>query len=119
VQSPHKQISLEFSGGNFEFAYPHLADDATWNIIGNEMLTGKADIIEFCNKTAEYFTQVTTEFKTDNIIIDGDCIAINGTAEFFIEKENRSNHISSCDVYKFKDGKLQEITSYCISTDKK
>ena len=27
MQSLYKQISLEFSGGNFEFTYEYLADD--------------------------------------------------------------------------------------------
>lgn len=118
MQSLQKQISLEFSGGNFEFAYPYLADDVFFNIVGNELVTGKKALIDFCNKTAQYFTQVTTKFNLDNVIADDNCVAINGTAEFYVAKDDRTNYISSCDVYKFKDGMLKEITSYCISTKK-
>ncbi|WP_295795374.1 nuclear transport factor 2 family protein [Mucilaginibacter sp.] len=116
MQSLHKQIALAFSGGNFEFCYEHLADDITFNIVGNEIVSGKDAVIDFCNKTAQYFTTLTTKFELDNVIVDENCVAINGTAEFYVE--DRVNYISSCDVYKFVDGKLKEITSYCISTKK-
>ena len=116
MQPSIKQISLEFSGGNFEFTYEYLAEDVCFNIVGNEIITGKDALIEFCTKTAKYFSEVTTKFNLDNVIVDTDCVAINGTAEFYVE--DRINYISSCDVYKFKDGKLKEITSYCISMKK-
>jgi len=112
----YKQISLEFSGGNFEFTYEYLADDVCFNIVGNEIIRGKAAVIEFCTKTAKYFSEITSKFHLDNVIADNNCVAINGTAEFYVE--DRVNYISSCDVYKFNDGKLKEITSYCISTKK-
>lgn len=118
MQPANKQIALEFSGGNFEFTYPYLAEGVTFNIVGGQLICGKDKLIEFCNNTAKYFAGVATKFNLDNVIADGDCVAINGTAEFYVEKEDRTNYISSCDVYRFKEGKLQEITSYCISTDK-
>jgi len=114
----YKQIALDFSGGKFEPTYPYLADDVSFNMVGEKLINGKDEVIAFCNQTAQYFTTVATKFTLDNVITDGDCIAINGTAEFYIEKESRINFISSCDVYKFEDGLLKEITSYCISTRK-
>jgi len=108
-----RQISEEFSKGNFEFAYKYLAQDIQWSIVGDELLIGKDQVIEFCNKTAEYFKEVTTEFRTSNIIVDSNLVAINGTA-VFIKKENKRTEVSSCDVYRFEGGKLKEITSYCI-----
>jgi len=116
MKSLHEQIAFAFSGGNFEFTYPYLADDVSFNIVGNELVSGKDAVIDFCNKTAQYFTTVTTKFELDNVIAGENCVAINGTAEFYVD--DRVNYISSCDVYKFADGKLKEITSYCISTKK-
>jgi ketosteroid isomerase-like protein len=112
-----KQISKEFSNGNFKFAYDYLTDDIIWNIAGDKILQGKKSVIEFCNKTAQYFLEVTTTFNMHNAIVDGDCVAIDGTAEF-INQEGKSIHISSCDVYRFKNELLLNITSYCIVTGK-
>jgi ketosteroid isomerase-like protein len=111
------QIAEEFSKGNFEFTYNHLAQDIQWNIVGDKLVTGKDQVIEFCNKSSEYFKEVTTEFRTSNIIVESNLVAINGTA-VSINKENKRTEVSSCDVYRFEDGKLKEITSYCIVTGK-
>ena len=117
MQPTNKEISEAFSNGNFKFTYDHLADDILWNIVGDKILKGKAAVVEFCNKTAAYFSEVTTRFSMNNMIADNNCIAIDGTAHF-INKENKSTHVSSCDLYRFINGKLEEITSYCIVTGK-
>jgi ketosteroid isomerase-like protein len=113
-----KQISEEFSNGNFKFCYDYLADNIVWDIVGDKIIQGKENVIGFCNKTAQYFLEVTTTFSMHNIIVDGNCVAINGTAEF-INQEGKLTHISSCDVYRFKNEQLLNITSYCIVTRKK
>jgi ketosteroid isomerase-like protein len=118
MKSTIKQISKEFSNGNFKFCYNYLADNIVWNIVGDKIVKGKEAVIKFCNKTARYFSEVTTMFNMHNIIVDGDCVAINGTAEF-INPQGKSTHISSCDVYHFKNEQLLNITSYCIVTSKK
>jgi len=71
----------------------------------------------FCDQTAAYFAGVTTVFTTGNIIAEGDLVAIDGTA-VFINKENKKTSVSSCDVYRFADGKLAQVNSYCITTGK-
>lgn len=113
-----KQISTEFSNGNFKFCYAYLANNIVWNIVGDKIVKGKEGVIEFCNKTAQYFSEVATTFNMHTIIVDGDCVAIDGTAEF-INQEGKATHISSCDVYRFTNGQLLNITSYCIVMGKK
>ncbi len=112
----NKRICEEFSMGNFEFSFIFLSEDIKWNIVGDKVLNGKDSVIDFCNKTAEYFNQCKTEFSIKDIIIDQDFVVINGTA-VFTDSKNKFTHISSCDVYRFNDGMLAEITSYCIETN--
>lgn len=111
------EIAEAFSNGNFKVTYPYLAEDIKWNIVGDNNLNGKIEVIEFCNQTALYFQTVKTIFKTDKVIVDNEQIVINGTAQF-INKENKKTEVSSCDIYVFNEGKLQEIISYCIETKK-
>ena len=117
MQPTNKEIAEAFSTGHFKMAYDDLADNMEWNIVAETTLKGKQAVIDFCNKTAAYFTPQTTHFTVTNIIDDHDCIAIDGTAKF-ISKDNKTTHIASCDVYRFKEGKLQQLTSYCIRTNK-
>lgn len=116
MQPTNKQICREFSSGNFKFSYDYLSDDIQWNIVGDKILSGKDNVIEFCNKTAEYISGVITKFNIINLIEEDNCIAIDGTAEF-INKENVTTNVSSCDLYNFKNNKIQSITSYCIAVN--
>jgi ketosteroid isomerase-like protein len=117
MQPTNKEIAKAFSTGNFKMAYDYLADNMEWNMVGDNTLIGKQAVIDFCTKTAAYFASQTTLFTVTNIIDGHDCIAIDGTAKF-ISKDDKTTHIASCDVYRFKEGKLQQLTSYCIRTNK-
>ncbi len=110
----NKSRSAEaFSGGNFQIAYDYLGENIIWNIVGDKILSGKSAVVKFCDQTAEYFDTVTTEFNFANTIAENDRFVINGTAKF-TSKEGETMNLSSCDVYRFADGKLQDIASYCI-----
>ena len=113
----NQEIAEAFSTGKFQLTFSYLADNIEWNIVGENLLQGKENVMLYCNQTAKYFTEVTTEFKMDNLIVGGDCVAIDGTA-VFTKKDGGQNYISSCDVYRFESGKLKQINSYCISTTK-
>lgn len=110
-------MAKAFSEGKFETVFPFMSEDIKWNIIGNRVLNGKESVISFCGETQKYFSEVKTVFKTSNIISDKECVAIDGTAEF-TDKEGKTTCVSACDVYRFENEKLKEITSYCIVTKK-
>ena len=117
MKPTYKAISEAFSNGNFKLTYPHLAEDVKWDLKGDKILQSKDQVIEFCEQTSLYFQTVKTIFKTDKVIVDNERIVINGTARF-INKENKKTEVSSCDIYVFNEGKLMEIISYCIVTNK-
>ncbi|MBK8982025.1 MAG: nuclear transport factor 2 family protein [Ignavibacteria bacterium] len=110
-----KEIALAFSNGKFESVYSGLSEDIIWNIAGERTLSGKDEVTEYCNSVAEYFKSVTTDFKTYNVIVSDDKVAVNGKAEF-IRDGKKISVVESCDVYEFdKEGMLHSVTSYCIN----
>lgn len=111
------QIATSFSTGQFADTFPYLADNIIWNIAGERLLDGKPAVTEFCNQTAKYFSEVTTEFKISNTINSDNYIAIEGTATF-INKANKKTFVSSCDIYHFENDSLKQINSYCIMENK-
>lgn len=112
-----REIASLFSAGKFSETYPYLSDDIKWTIAGERELTGKRVVIEYCNQVASYFSSITTRFQTNHIIEDENSIAIDGNA-VFINKNQQETHVSSCDVYRFENGRLISINSYCITTNK-
>ncbi len=110
------ELAKAFSNGEFEKTNNFISENAVWNVVEENAFIGKQAILDNCEQVGNYFQSVTTEFKTLNIITDGNKVVINGTAEFLREKK-RVSFVSACDIYEFNDDNLiQKITSYCIQS---
>lgn len=110
------EIAKAFSNGEFEMTYNFISDNAEWIVIEEDKFIGKQAIIDNCEQVGNYFQSVVTDFKTLNIITDGNKVVINGTAEF-LRNNKRVSFVSACDIYEFeKDNQIQKITSYCIQS---
>jgi hypothetical protein len=112
------KIAKAFSNGEFEKTNNFISETAVWTIVEEDSFIGKQAIIENCEQVSSYFKTVTTDFKTLNIIAEGNKVVINGTAEFLRDNQ-RVSFISACDVYEFNNNnQIQNITSYCIQKAK-
>lgn len=109
----NSQIAEAFSGHRFDAVYPYLSDDIRWTIMGDRLIAGKADVIATCGESAAYLATVTTEFTRFKVVVDEDCVVIDSRATY-VDAENTSSAIASCDIYEFADGALSEITSYNV-----
>ncbi|MEY3199139.1 MAG: hypothetical protein RJA13_1097 [Bacteroidota bacterium] len=108
------EIAKAFSNGEFEKTNNFISDNAEWIVIEEDRFLGKQAILDNCEQVGNYFKSVTTNFKTLNIITDGNKVVINGTAEF-LRDNKRISFVSACDVYEFNEkSEIQKITSYCI-----
>jgi limonene-1,2-epoxide hydrolase len=110
------EIAKAFSIGEFEKTNKYISENAVWKVVEEYKFIGKQAIIDYCEQVGNYFKSVTTDFKTLNIIADGNKVVVNGTAEFMRENK-RVSFVSACDVYEFDDNhQIQNITSYCIQS---
>lgn len=110
------EIAKAFSNGEFEKTKKYISENAVWTIVEEDTFIGKRAIIDNCEQVRNYFQSITTDFKTLNIISDGNKVVINGTAEFLRDKK-RVSFVSACDIYEFNDNdQIQKITSYCIQS---
>lgn len=109
-------IAKAFSNGEFEKTYNFISENAVWTVVEENTFKGKQAIIQNCEQVASYFKSVTTDFKTFNVIADGNKVAVNGTAEF-LRDNVRVSFVSACDIYEFNDkDQIRTITSYCIQS---
>lgn len=109
-----KEIAELFSIGKFKEVMSHISDGIVWNVVGEKTFKGKKAVSENCQKTAEYFKSVETDFKTEEVIVSDNKVIVIGTAEF--KRDGKQlNFISACDVYDFNDkNEIEKISSYCI-----
>lgn len=110
------EIAKAFSNGEFEKTNKFISDTAVWTVVEEDTFIGKQAIIDNCEQVGRYFQSVTTDFKTQSIIAEGNKVVITGTAEFLRDNQ-RVSFVSACDVYEFNDNnQIQKITSYCIQS---
>ena len=99
----------------------------SWNVNGLRAIYKKGFEESFKELDADIFCIQETKMQEGQIELDlqgyyqyynyAERKGYSGTA-IFTNSDNKSTHVSSCDVYRFKEGILTEITSYCIVTDK-
>jgi ketosteroid isomerase-like protein len=103
-----KKISEEFAKGNLRFFEAYLAEDIKWNILGEDTIVGKEQVLEVSKMTQ---LQSFPVIKIKNIISEGDYVVIESTGEAKTIKGKPYNQ-AYCEVYRFDNEKLQEITTY-------
>jgi uncharacterized protein len=103
-----KQISEAFAKGDIEFSAAYLADDVKWNILGNNPIIGKVEVLEVSKMLQlESFPIITIK----NIVTEGNYVIIESTGKATTKKGKPYNQ-TYCDVFRFNNEILQEITTY-------
>ena len=107
------QIAEAFCSHRFAETFPYMANEIKWNMIGSEELIGREAVIAHCNKAAKFLETVTstiTKLKTYHV---EPFVIVEGAAQLQ-DKDNQVSTVASCDIFRFSDGQLIEITSYVI-----
>jgi hypothetical protein len=113
-----KEIASSFSLGRFEEVFESMSEEIKWEIVGEQTLVGKSNVVEHCQNIKAYFKSITTNFYIHHTIVENGKVVIVGLGEFIREGKTISK-ISACDVYEFdSEDKLLLISSYCIDVFK-
>ena len=108
MKPTNREISEEFAKGNLEFSAIYLAEDIKWNILGSSPIIGKEQVIEVSKMSQlESFPVITIK----NILAEGNYVVLESTGEAKT-KSGKPYNQSYCEVFYFKNEKLQEITTY-------
>jgi len=105
------EISELFSRGLFKSVYTHFADNIKWNLVGASVISGKIKVIEHCDKMLA--DMAGAEMTNTNKIIADDKVVIQGHCGY-TGPDNTPGKVEYCDIYRFDNEKLVEITSYII-----
>ncbi len=111
------QIAEAFSSYRFAETFPYMDAQIKWNIVGREELMGREAVIDRCAKAAKFLAAVSPTITKLKIYRAETCVIVEGAAQFQ-DQENQISNMASCDVFRFLEGRLVEITSYVIDLDK-
>jgi ketosteroid isomerase-like protein len=106
-------VAEAFSGHRFAEAYPALADDVRWELVGEDVLVGRQAVVDACEGTLAALGEGSTEFLRFVVVAEGDRVAVDTIARY-TEPDGSTGTVSSCDVYEFADGRLVAIRSYGV-----
>jgi len=107
------EIAQAFSSHRFAEAYPHLAADVRWDLVGGAPLTGRDAVIAACEESLAYLSQATTDFRKFRSVVGTDAVVVDSLAEYSAA-DGQTSVVASCDIYDFVNGEVATITSYTV-----
>ncbi len=111
----NKEIVLEliraFDTSDTEAILKHLTDDIEWNIVGDQVISGKDEMQKFFANHADM--EMITSTK-NHIIIDGDQVVVDGIVQCS-GKDDQVFDMHYCDIYELENGLVKKMTSYIVT----
>jgi ketosteroid isomerase-like protein len=105
----------ELSKGNGDAFLNALADDVSFTIIGSTKYSGtfkgKQELINKLLAPLNAQVEGGMTITPDNLIADGDFVAMQARGKA-LSKNGRRYDNTYCHVFRFANGKIQEVTEY-------
>ena len=108
-----ERIARAFSSHDFEAAYPFLAEDIVWDLVGEAPLSGKAAVVDACARSTAELESVTTSFRSFRVVVGRDAAVVDSVADY-TDSDGATTTVASCDLYDFTGGRVTAIKSYNI-----
>ena len=109
-----EKVNASFAAGGAEGFLSLCADDVVWTMVGSKTTKGKRAI-------REWLASMDTEpprFTVDNVIGEGDFVTAYGDMTMK-DKDGKVVPYAYCDIYRFRNGKIVELSSFVIKTEAK
>ncbi|HYG19833.1 MAG TPA: nuclear transport factor 2 family protein [Ohtaekwangia sp.] len=95
--------------GDNEGFLAFCSDDTRWTFVGDKVLHGKHEVRRWM--TATYIEP--PKFIVKNLIAEGDYVTALGDITMK-DEAGRDTLYTYCDVWRFRDGKIVELTAFVI-----
>jgi ketosteroid isomerase-like protein len=93
--------------GNYDEFINYSSEGIRWENVGGSILNGRAELHRYISSVYDGIT-----FSVENTVQEDNYIVEFGKIVF--KKEGESKKSSYCDVWKFKDGLISQVTSFVI-----
>jgi len=107
-----KQIIELFTGNNHDLYSEYLTENIKWNIVGMPLISGK---IEFIKAVKSLELENFSLSRIKNIISESEFVVVESVGYLKV-RTNSSDMPAYCDIYRIKNGKICEMTTYIIDT---
>ena len=98
------------SKGDYEGFLEYCTEDTKWIFVGDQVLEGKKEVRKWM--LTEYIEP--PKFDVKNLIAENDYVTALGQITL-IDNKGAGVMYWYCDVWKFRDGKMAELTAFVIA----
>jgi ketosteroid isomerase-like protein len=95
--------------GDYEAFLQYCTEDTEWTFVGDKVLNGKEEVRRWM--LTEYTEPPT--FDVTNLIAENEHVTVLGHISL-INKKGTSVLYRYCDVWKFREGKMAQLTAFVI-----
>lgn len=95
--------------GNNEGFLAFCTNSVVWNFVGEQTLTGKGAVRQYM---ADTYSE-PPKFDVETMVAEGDYVTAVGKIDLK-DQYGILTHYSYCDVWRFEDGKMAELTAFVI-----
>jgi ketosteroid isomerase-like protein len=110
-----KKVDASFAENRTEDFLSLCAENIVWKMVGDVTKTGKDSIRKWMSSMGEEMEP--PKISQRNIIAEGETVAAYGEMTMKNEKGEDAAY-EYCDIYRFENDKIAELTSYVVKTDK-
>lgn len=104
-----EKANAAITKGHYEGFLSFCTDDTEWTFVGDQTLLGKEAV-------RQYIVTAYIEppmFVVENLIAEGEFVTALGQISMK-DKDGETIDYSYCDVWRFRDGKMSELTAFVI-----
>lgn len=101
------EANRALAAGQYDQFLAYCAEHIKWERVGERTITGKADLAGYLKSAYDGLV-----FTTESYIKEHDVIVELGP--IMLEKAGTVKRSSYCDVWKFEDGQILQMTSFVI-----
>lgn len=99
--------------GDYEGFLKFCTDDTQWTFVGDRVLHGKEAVRQYM--ATAYIEP--PRFDVRNLIAENDFVTALGNISL-VDEDGKTTDYSYCDVWRFRDGKMAELTAFVIEAGK-
>ena len=106
-----EKANAAITRGDHEGFLEHCTEDTVWTFVGEQTLNGKEAVRQWM--ATAYMEP--PKFRVSHLLEDGDFVVAMGT---IMTKDDSGKEVQNeyCDVWRFSDGKMAQLTAYVIAT---
>ncbi len=109
-----EKVNAAFAEGSTEGFLSFCAEDVQWTMVGDKTVKGKDAIRQWMAS----MDSEPPKFTVNNVIAEGDFVTAHGDVTMK-GKDGKTVPYAYCDIYRFRDGKIVELSAFVIKTEAK